>query len=254
MYSRMQGRSHPFDFNLHKDEERRKRACRRRIRQMASKATSKSCATSVRTAATGATLGRVVPAPSFRARAAPVCPNSASPQSGAVPKWRGPPACGRRKVTIDDVQFLHISYFQSPAWCARGNDIHKVEKLLLCKKVKSIAYDLFSPFDKYAFKSLVFGDSVREIGAYAFSCPTVSSVSISNSVTDIGPGAFRGTGLSSVVVPAGCRVGDNAFPESCIVVVCGVLPKESWGDAVKFVDYVIRMDEKHDTRQRSWSG
>jgi len=157
-------------------------------------------------------------------------------------------------VTIDDVQFLHISYFQSPAWCARGNDIHKVEKLLLCKKVKSIAYDLFSPFDKYAFKSLVFGDSVREIGAYAFSCPTVSSVSISNSVTDIGPGAFRGTGLSSVVVPAGCRVGDNAFPESCIVVVCGVLPKESWGDAVKFVDYVIRMDEKHDTRQRSWSG
>jgi hypothetical protein len=52
--------------------------------------------------------------------------------------------------------------------------------------------------------------SATTIGDYAFSeCFSLTSVTIPNSVTSIGAGAFGGTSLSSVTIPAALRALDG---------------------------------------------
>ena len=68
-------------------------------------------------------------------------------------------------------------------------------------------------FYKSKFSSVRIGDGVKLIGDYAFyACSALTSVTISNSVQEIGKGAFTSTGLTSVIIPSSVtKIGDKAF-------------------------------------------
>ena len=73
-------------------------------------------------------------------------------------------------------------------------------------------YVLFS--GKKTLKSLTIGNSVNEIGNYAFSgCFGLISLTIGNSVAEIGSSAFSGcSGLTSIILPGSVRsIGYSAF-------------------------------------------
>ena len=64
--------------------------------------------------------------------------------------------------------------------------------------------------------SVTIPDSVTEIGKYTFSnCSSLASIKIPDSVTSIGDYAFKGSGLKSVIIPDGVtKIGEYAF-QSC---------------------------------------
>lgn len=64
----------------------------------------------------------------------------------------------------------------------------------------------YPPAPWYDYRSIVksasIGDQITSIGKYAFDCSNLTSVTIPNSVTEIGEGAFSGCfGLTSVKIP-----------------------------------------------------
>ena len=85
--------------------------------------------------------------------------------------------------------------------------------------------DSIIKIDKYAFArcteltEVTIPNSVTEIGEEAFGgCENLQSIVIPDSVTSIGVWAFKGCeNLQSVTIPRNCEVGNEAFPNGCIV-------------------------------------
>lgn len=75
----------------------------------------------------------------------------------------------------------------------------------------------YPPAPWYDYRSIVksasIGDQITSIGKYAFDCSNLTSVTIPNSVTEIGEGAFSGCfGLTSVKIPNSVtKIGTSAF-------------------------------------------
>ena len=75
------------------------------------------------------------------------------------------------------------------------------------------------------FSSIIIGGHITKIGDYAFYCCNPPSVTILNSVTSIGAGAFLGcTELKSITIPESViSIGDGAF-ESCYSLASITIP------------------------------
>lgn len=60
------------------------------------------------------------------------------------------------------------------------------------------------------------GVTPQLLGAFA-NASALTSVTIPSSVTEIGEYAFRGTALTSVLVPSECTYSSTSFPDGCTV-------------------------------------
>ena len=119
---------------------------------------------------------------------------------------------------------VHISSLS--AWCnidfaGYGYILHngaslylngeEIVDLVIPDDVTEIKFDAFFGGN---FRSVTIPNSVRSIGAHAFSgCSSLTSVTIPNSVTSIGDYAFYGcSGLTSITIPNSVTsIGDRAF-------------------------------------------
>lgn len=83
----------------------------------------------------------------------------------------------------------------------------------ISKGVTAIPIEMF--LGCTALTSITIPDSVVEIGNHAFSGSGLTSITIPDSVTSIGQNAFSGSGLTSITIPDSVKtIGDSAF-EGC---------------------------------------
>ena len=82
-----------------------------------------------------------------------------------------------------------------------------------CQNFESYYSYYYYPFGGTSLTTVNIGDSVRRIPAnFVRGCSSLTSVTIPNSVTSIGGGAFLGCGLTSVTIPNSVTsIGEQAF-------------------------------------------
>lgn len=83
-----------------------------------------------------------------------------------------------------------------------------------CKSIRINRNFDYDEFDNYSIESIVFEEGVTEIPEDAFSgCKSLKNVEFPKTLKKFGRYAFEGCRLTSVKIPAGCKVGDCAFDE-----------------------------------------
>ena len=85
-----------------------------------------------------------------------------------------------------------------------------------------INYSINTPwyFHIRAISTVKIGNSVTTIGNYAFSnCSGLTSITIPNSVTSIGMGAFRGSGLVTIIIPNSVKSIKSLAFSPCISLI-----------------------------------
>lgn len=80
-------------------------------------------------------------------------------------------------------------------------------------KIKPNGYLILSPWSEYPYTNLVIGDGVTRIGVYAFSDPSLTTISsLGSNVYTIGRAAFAFSSLTSLTIPNSVTsIGEQAF-------------------------------------------
>ncbi len=84
-------------------------------------------------------------------------------------------------------------------------------------------YELFA--NCTSLTNVTFGDNVEEIGYYVFSdCESLTCINIPETVTTIEIGAFRGSGLTSVIIPVGVTTINEQTFQGCDYLTAVYIP------------------------------
>jgi len=113
------------------------------------------------------------------------------------------------RISISTVEIKVVSLRRIPD--GYMSDFSSVEMVSVLGEIDAIGKDAFK--DCTGLKQIELPDSLKEIGAFAFSKTAISSFDFSG-IEMIGQGAFKGSSLKSIVIPDGvAKIGSFAFEE-----------------------------------------
>ncbi|MCI8363733.1 MAG: leucine-rich repeat domain-containing protein [Eubacterium sp.] len=122
-------------------------------------------------------------------------------QHGVSMDWRG----DERYLKAQKVVFKEgITYIGDFAF----HNFQNIKEVVLPEGLVSIGYSAF--WKTYHLKKIHFPSSLKRIGEHAFYVSGIASVSLKH-VEKVGSGAFSGTKLRHVTIPAGTSFGSYAF-------------------------------------------